>query len=81
MSSDTLYGKTTGLKPFQIKQLQRLYQQRLPQDALITPEFAQRLAAIGQTLAPVPVSVYINRRGQVIRVALGALLENAYFTP
>ncbi len=76
MSSDTLHGKTTGLKPFQIKQLQRLYQQRLPQDALITPEFAQRLAAIGQTLAPVPVSVYVNRRGQVIRVALGALLEN-----
>ncbi|MEM9119544.1 MAG: GTPase HflX [Cyanobacteria bacterium P01_F01_bin.56] len=59
-----------GLKPNQLKQLQRLYHQRLPGDRLTTPEFAQRLAAISTDLAQ-PLCVYLNRRGQVIRVGVG----------
>jgi len=47
-----------------------LYHQRLPGDRLTTPEFAQRLAAISTDLNQ-PVCVYINRRGQVIRVGVG----------
>jgi GTP-binding protein HflX len=50
--------------------LQRLYHQRLPGDRLTTAEFAQRLAAISTELNQ-PVCVYINRRGQVIRVGVG----------
>ncbi|MGB0563466.1 MAG: GTPase HflX, partial [Spirulinaceae cyanobacterium] len=68
---DTIYGQLQGLKTNQLKQLRRLYQQRLPQDCLTTPEFAQRLAAISTAIKQ-PLSVYLNRRGQVIRVGVGS---------
>lgn len=64
-----------GLKPHQQKQLQRLYQLRLPPDRLVTVEFAQRLGSLTQDLEGQPISVYLNRRGQVIRVGLGSPFE------
>lgn len=71
MSVDTIYGNLKGLKPSQLKNLQRLYHQRLPGDRFTTPEFAQRLAAISTEINQ-PVCAYINRRGQVIRVGVGS---------
>ncbi len=71
MSIETLYGNLKGLKSSQLKQLQRLYHQRQPRDRAITPEFAQRLAAISTEINQ-SVSAYINRRGQVIRVGVGS---------
>ncbi|MEB3312138.1 MAG: GTPase HflX [Snowella sp.] len=47
-----------------------MYHQRLPGDRFTTPEFAQRLAAISTEIGQ-PISAYINRRGQVIRVGVG----------
>jgi GTPase len=70
LSLETIYGHLQGLKPSQLKQLQRLYHQRLPGDRLTTPEFAQRLAAVSSDLNQ-PICTYINRRGQVIRVGVG----------
>ncbi|MFT0786660.1 GTPase HflX [Synechococcus sp. H55.10] len=64
-----------GLKPYQQKQLQRLYQLRLPPNRLVTVEFAQRLGSLTQDLEGQPISVYLNRRGQVIRVGLGSPFE------
>jgi len=71
---ETIYGNLQGLKPSQLKQLQRLYHQRLPGDRLTTPEFAQRLAAVSTKLEQ-PLCVYINRRGQVIRVGVGSVRQ------
>ncbi|MEM9540616.1 MAG: GTPase HflX [Cyanobacteria bacterium P01_E01_bin.42] len=68
---ETIYGSTQGLKTSQTKELKRLYQQRLPQDCLTTPEFAQRLAAISTEIQE-NVCAYVNRRGQVIRVGVGS---------
>ena len=67
---ETIVGHLQGLKTSQLKQLQRLYHQRLPADRFTTVEFAQRLAAISTEIAQ-PVCAYINRRGQVIRVGVG----------
>ncbi|MEH1824384.1 MAG: GTPase HflX [Nostoc sp.] len=67
---ETIYGNLQGLKSSQLKQLQRLYYQRIPGDRITTPEFSQRLAAIS-TEVNQPVCAYINRRGQVIRVGVG----------
>ncbi len=67
---ETVYGNIQGLKSSQLKQLQRLYDQRQIGDRLTTPEFAQTLAAISTEIHQ-PVCSYINRRGQVIRVAVG----------
>ncbi|MGY2838637.1 GTPase HflX [Thermostichus sp. MS-CIW-41] len=64
-----------GLKPHQQKQLQRLYQLRLPPNRLVTVEFAQRLGSLTQDLEGQPISVYLNRRGQVIRVGVGSPFE------
>jgi GTPase len=67
---ETIYGNLQGLKSSQVKQLQRLYHQRLPGDRFTTSEFAQRLAAISTEINQ-PICAYINRRGQVIRVGVG----------
>ncbi|BAY78122.1 GTP-binding protein HSR1-related protein [Nostoc linckia NIES-25] len=65
-----IYGNIQGIKASQIKQLQRLYEQRQPGDRLITPEFAQALAKISTDIHH-PICCYINRRGEVIRIAVG----------
>ncbi|MEA5625392.1 GTPase HflX [Nostoc sp. UHCC 0251] len=67
---ETIFGNLQGLKSSQLKQLQRLYHQRIPGDRITTSEFSQRLAAIS-TEVNQPVCAYINRRGQVIRVGVG----------
>ncbi|MEC4819218.1 MAG: GTPase HflX [Scytonema sp. PMC 1069.18] len=67
---ETIFGNLQGLKSSQLKQLQRLYHQRIPGDHITTPEFSQRLAAISTEINQ-PVCAYLNRRGQVIRVGVG----------
>ncbi|AFY33469.1 GTPase HflX [Calothrix sp. PCC 7507] len=67
---ETIFGNLQGLKSSQLKQLQRLYHQRIPGDTITTSDFSQRLAAISTELNQ-PVCAYLNRRGQVIRVGVG----------
>ncbi|MBD2567662.1 GTPase HflX [Anabaena lutea] len=68
---ETIFGNLQGLKSSQLKQLQRLYHQRISGNLITTSEFAQRLAAISTELNQ-PVCAYLNRRGQVIRVGVGS---------
>ncbi|NJK68298.1 MAG: GTPase HflX [Microcoleus sp. CSU_2_2] len=68
---ETIYGNLQGLKSSQLKQLEKLYHQRLPGDRFTTTEFAQRVAAISSEIDE-PICIYINRRGQVIRVGVGS---------
>ena len=70
MTTENIYGNLQGLKPNQLKQLQKLYQQRIRSDRLTTTELAERIAAVSTDLKQ-PVCVYLNRRGQVIRVGVG----------
>ncbi|MDH6062817.1 GTPase HflX [Umezakia ovalisporum] len=70
MPIETIFGNLQGLKSSQLKQLQRLYHQRIPGDRIATPEFCQRLAAVTTEINQ-PVCAYLNRRGQVIRVGVG----------
>lgn len=74
MPIEMLFGHLQGLKSSQVKQLKRLYHQRLPGDRITTTEFAQRLASISHTLRQ-PLCAYINRRGQVIRVGVGTPIQ------
>ncbi|MFH7024279.1 MAG: GTPase HflX [Heteroscytonema crispum UTEX LB 1556] len=67
---ETIFGNLQGLKSSQLKQLARLYHQRIPGDRVTTPDFSQRLAAISTEINQ-PVCAYLNRRGQVIRVGVG----------
>lgn len=67
---EKVYGNIQGLKSSQIKQLQRLYDQRQEGSRVVTPEFASSLAAISTEIRQ-PVCSYINRRGHIVRVAVG----------
>ncbi|MFO5526340.1 MAG: GTPase HflX, partial [Cuspidothrix sp.] len=67
---ETIFGNIHGLKSSKLKQLQRLYHQRISGDRITTAEFAQRLAAISTEINQ-PICAYVNRRGQVIRVGVG----------
>ncbi|MBU6186340.1 MAG: GTPase HflX [Synechococcales bacterium] len=68
--SDPIFGHLQGLKPSQLKHIRRVYAQRLPADSLLTAEFAERIGAISTDISQ-PICVYLNRRGQVIRVGVG----------
>ncbi|MEM9266115.1 MAG: GTPase HflX [Cyanobacteria bacterium P01_F01_bin.13] len=68
---ETIYGELKGLKPSQLKQLRRLYHQRIPGSQITSREFAQRLAAISTDVNQ-PVCAYVDRRGHVIRVGVGS---------
>jgi GTPase len=53
-----------------VRRLGHLYRRSLPTDVFTTPEFAQRLAALSAEI-DVSLCVYVNRRGQIVRVAVG----------
>ncbi|MBF2097105.1 MAG: GTPase HflX [Gloeomargaritaceae cyanobacterium C42_A2020_066] len=71
MGRRAVAGHPQGLKPNLRQQVQRLYHCRFPVDALITSDLAQRLVGVARGLGR-PVSVYVNRRGQVIQVGIGS---------
>jgi len=71
---ETIFGNLQGLKSSQLRQLQRLYHQRVSGNFITTSEFAQRLAAISTEINQ-PICSYINRKGQVIRVGVGTVRQ------
>jgi GTPase len=44
----TVYGNLQGLKASYIKQLEHLYEERLPSSQFVTSEFAKQIAALSQ---------------------------------
>jgi GTP-binding protein HflX len=70
----TVYGDFQGLKPNQIKQLEHLYEERLPSNHFITSEFADQLTMLSQAVRQ-PLCCYVNRRGQVVRVGVGTPMQ------
>jgi len=67
---EAVHGDIQGIRAVYLKQLQQLYAERQPSDCLVTPEFAQQLAQLSSDIRQ-PLCSYINRRGQIIRVAVG----------
>ncbi|MGK2906498.1 MAG: GTPase HflX [Desulfuromonadales bacterium] len=65
-----IYGSTTGLKPSQIKALERIYQRRLPTAEVITPEVARYLTEQSRELRR-QIGLIIDRSGEVKYVILG----------
>ncbi len=65
-----VHGETTGLKKTVIDSLEQLYEYTVPFGQTITNELAQAMAAIAESLNR-EIAVYINRRGNVVQVAVG----------
>jgi len=66
----TIYGNTTGLKPAEIKALERLYRRKMPPDAVITPEAARSLTEASALIGR-QVGLIIDRAGGVRDVLVG----------
>ncbi len=67
-------ARSKGLKKSEIKKLERLLQQRIPADKILTLELAETLADFSYT-SGYPVSVVVDRSGQVVNVTVGGPSE------
>ncbi len=68
--SKTLHGHTSGLKPSQIRRLERLYRRRVLPDKIISHELAKELSALSHELNR-QLGLLINRRGEIEFVIVG----------
>ncbi|HWX43413.1 MAG TPA: GTPase HflX [Blastocatellia bacterium] len=63
-------GNLQGLKPSQIRQLEKLYQRRIPPREIVTQDFARRLTEVSREIGR-QVGVLVNRNGYVEYVVVG----------
>jgi GTP-binding protein HflX len=63
-------GNLQGLKPNQIRRLEKLYQRRIPPREIVTQEFARQLSEASHEIHR-QVGVLVNRNGYVEHVVVG----------
>ncbi len=66
----TIYGNTTGLKPAEMKTLERLYRRKMPSGTVITPEAARALSEASAEIGR-QVGLIIDRSGSIRNVLVG----------
>jgi GTP-binding protein HflX len=66
----TLHGNTHGLKPNQLRRIEKLYQRRVSPDQIVTPEFARQLSELSHETNR-QIGVLIDRKGYVEYVTVG----------
>ena len=66
----SLHGNTHGLKPNQLRRIQKLYQRRVSPGEIVTPEFARQLAELSHETNR-QIGVLIDRKGYVEYVIVG----------
>ncbi|KAF0249061.1 MAG: GTP-binding protein HflX, partial [bacterium] len=70
MTISNIYGNTRGLKPNQLRRLEKIYQRRIPPKDIVTQDFARLLTELSYEIGR-QVGVLINRKGQVEYVIVG----------
>lgn len=66
----SLHGNTHGLKPNQLRRIEKLYQRRIPPREIITPEFARQLSELSHETRR-QIGALIDRKGYVDYVIVG----------
>jgi GTPase len=66
----SLHGNTHGLKPNQLRRIEKLYQRRIPPRQVLTTEFARQLAALSSETGR-QIGTLIDRKGYVEHVVVG----------
>lgn len=66
----SLHGNTHGLKPNQLRRIEKLYQRRIPPRQILTPEFARQLADLSKETGR-QIGALIDRKGYVEYVIVG----------
>jgi GTPase len=66
----SLHGNTHGLKPNQLRRIEKLYQRRIPPHQIVTPEFARQLSELSHETNR-QIGALIDRKGYVEYVIVG----------
>ncbi|TAN63674.1 GTPase HflX [bacterium] len=65
-----MYGNTTGLKSSQLKAVERIYNRKIPTDALVTAELGRYMAGVSREIKR-QLGIIVNRKGVVTAVIIG----------
>jgi len=68
--SQQVYGSLKGLKPSQIRDVERLFNRSLPKDELVSLSFARELLQVASAIGR-RVGVLVNREGRIEEVIVG----------
>lgn len=71
MTIRKVFGNTNGLKAGQIKQLERLYQRKIPPREIITPELARALTELSSDTSR-QIGILVNRKGAITHIVIGS---------
>src|ERR1043166_3446317 len=66
----SLHGNTHGLKPNQLRRIEKLYTRRIPPHDIVTPEFARQLSELSHETNR-QIGALIDRKGYVEYVVVG----------
>src|SRR6266849_5366660 len=66
----SLHGNTQGLKPNQLRRIEKLYQRRIPPHQIVTPEFARQISDLSHETRR-QIGALIDRQGYVQFVIVG----------
>src|SRR5207253_854001 len=66
----SLHGNTQGLKPNQLRRIEKLYQRRIPPHQIVTPEFARQISELSHETRR-QIGALIDRQGYVQFVIVG----------
>ena len=66
----SLHGNTHGLKPNQLRRIEKLYTRRIPPQQIVTPEFARQLSELSHETNR-QIGALIDRKGYVEYVVVG----------
>src|SRR6266568_5095169 len=73
----SLHGNTQGLKPNQLRRIEKLYQRRIPPHQIITPEFARQLSELShETSRQIGALIDVD-----VRTGLPGLVRAAHLLP
>jgi len=65
-----IFGNTIGLKPSELKKLEKLYRRKVPPTSIITHELAKEISQISAEINR-QVGILINRKGEIDFVIVG----------
>ncbi|HET9712299.1 MAG TPA: GTPase HflX [Pyrinomonadaceae bacterium] len=66
----SVLGNTLGLKPNQLRRIEKLYTRRIPPDQIVTPEFARQLSELSHETHR-QIGALIDRQGHIQYVMVG----------
>ena len=66
----SVLGNTLGLKPNQLRRIEKLYTRRIPPDQIVTPEFARQLSELSHETGR-QIGALIDRQGHIQYVMVG----------